>query len=230
MKKMVAIVGLLIGWLMAPLSAEELPHHKELMVVGTAEVVEGNVGRAREDAILTALKESVRIALQEFVPSTVLEENAFALDAEIFSRVTQYVETFKILSETGRRDGHEVLLQAQVDLHKLKNSLAAMGLLEDRSTGEEIVHIRMILGEVSRYPWYREFEDFLREDLDFVRSVRLRSVMMGAFTMEIELIGEIHPLLDAVKMREFEGFSVEITQAFEDQIMVRFKPREIPGS
>lgn len=230
MKKMVAIVGLLIGWLMAPLSAEELPHHKELMVVGTAEVVEGNVGRAREDAILTALKESVRIALQEFVPPTVLEENAVALDAEIFSRVTQYVETFKILSETGRRDGHEVLLQAQVDLHKLKNSLAAMGLLEDRSTEEKIVHIRMILGEVSRYPWYREFEDFLREDLDFVRSVRLRSVMMGEFTIEIELIGEIHPLLDAVKMREFERFSVETTQAFEDQIMVRFKSREIPGS
>jgi hypothetical protein len=230
MKKMVAIVGFLIGWLMAPLSAEELPHHKELMVVGTAEVVEGNVGRAREDAILTALKESVRIALQEFVPSTVLEENAFVLDAEIFSRVTQYVETFKILSETGRRHGHEVLLQAQVDLHKLKNSLAAMGLLEGRSTEEEIVHLRMILGEVSRYPWYREFEDFLREDLDFVRSVSLRSVMMGEFTMEIELIGEIHPLLDAVKMREFEGFSVEITQAFEDQVTVRFKPREIPGS
>jgi hypothetical protein len=88
----------------------------------------------------------------------------------------------------------------------------------------------MILGEVSRYPWYREFEGFLREDLDFVRSVRLRSVMTGEFTMEIELIGEIHSLLDAVKMREFEGFSVEITQAFEDQIMVRFKPREIPGS
>lgn len=225
MKKMVAIVGLLIGWLMAPLSAEDLPHHKELMVVGTAEVVEGNVGKAREDAILTGLRESVRIVLQEFVPSTVLEENAIALDAEIFSRVTQYVETFKILSETGRRDGHEVLLQAQVDLYKLKDSLTAMGLLEDRSTEEEIAHIRMILGEVSRYPWYREFEDFLREDLDFVRSVRLRSVMRGEFTMEIELIGEIHSLLDAVKMREFEGFSVEITQAFEDQIMVRFKRR-----
>lgn len=230
MKKMVAIVGLLIGWLMAPLSAEELPHHKELMVVGTAEMVEGNVGKAREDAILTALKEAVRIALQEFIPPTVLEENAVALDAEIFSRVTQYVETFKILSETGRRDGHEVLLQAQVDLHKLKNSLAAMGLLEAKSTGEEIVHIRMMLGEVSRYPWYREFEDFLREDLDFVRSVSLRSVMRGEFTMEIELIGEINPLLDALKMREFERFSVEITQAFDDQIMVRFKPREIPGS
>jgi len=225
MKKMVAIVGLLIGWLMAPLSAEDLPHHKELMVVGTAEVVEGNVGKDREDAILTGLRESVRIVLQEFVPSTVLEENAIALDAEIFSRVTQYVETFKILSETGRRDGHEVLLQAQVDLYKLKDSLTAMGLLEDRSTEEEIAHIRMILGEVSRYPWYREFEDFLREDLDFVRSVRLRSVMRGEFTLDVELVGGVEALLDTLTTREFEGFLVEIDQGREDRVMVRFRPK-----
>jgi len=230
MKRTIVVLGLLIMGIMAPLSAEELPHHKEIMVVGTAEIVEGNVGRAREYAILNALKESVRISLQEFVAPTVLEENAIALDAEIFSRVTQYVETFKILSETGRREGHEVLLQAQVNLQKLRNSLSAMGLVEDRGTDEEKVHIRMILEQVSRYPWYQAFEDFLGKDLDFVRDVRLRSVMTGEFTMEVELVGGIQSLLDALKNKQFEGFSVEINQTFEDQVVVRFKPREGSGS
>ncbi len=230
MKRTVTVMGLLIMGIMAPLSAEELPQHKELMVVGTAEMVEGNVGKAREDAILNALKEAVRISLQEFVPLTVLEENAIALNAEIFSRVTQYVETFKILSETGRREGHEVLLQARVNLHKLRSSLSAMGLVEDRGTEEERVHIRMILEQVSRYPWYRAFEDFLEKDLDFVREVRLRSAMTGELTMEVELMGGIQSLLDALKTKEFEGFSVEINQAFEDQVVVRFKPREGSGS
>jgi len=230
MKRTVTVMGLLIMGIMAPLSAEELPHHKELMVVGTAKMVEGNVGKAREDAILNALKESVRISLQEFVPPTVLEENAIALDAEIFSRVTQYVETFKILSETGRREGHEVLLQARVNLHKLRSSLSAMGLVEDRGTEEEIVHIRMILEQVSRYPWYRAFEDFLGKDLDFIREVRLRSAIPGELTMEVELMGGIQSLLDALKTKEFEGFSVEVNEAFEDQVVVRFKPREGSGS
>jgi len=230
MKRVVAIVGLLIAGLIIPLSAAELPQVKELMVVGSGEMVEGDVGKVRQDAILNALKEAVRISLLEFIPSSMLEENAIALDMEIFSRVTQYVQTFKILSETGKADRHEVLLQAQIDLHKLRDSLSAVGLLEEKVAQEEVVRIRMVLAEVSRYPWYREFEDFLREDLGFIRGVRLRSVMTGEFTMDIDLIGDIQPLLDALKIKEFEGFSLEIDQGLEDQVVIRFRSRETSGS
>jgi hypothetical protein len=230
MKKFVAIVGLLIVAVIMPLSAMELPPVKELMVVGSGEMVEGNVGKVRQDAILNALKEAVRISLLEFIPSSILEENVIALDMEIFSRVTQYVQTYKILSETGKAHGHEVLLQAQIDLHKLRDSLSVMGLLEEQVTQEEVVHIRMILSEVSRYPWYREFEDFLREDLGFIRGVQLRSVMTGEFTMDIELFGDIHSLIDALTTKEFEGFFVEIDQALEDQVMIHFRSREASGS
>jgi len=230
MKRVVAIVGLLIAGLIIPLSAAELPQVKELMVVGSGEMVEGDVGKVRQDAILNALKEAVRISLLEFIPSSMLEENAIALDMEIFSRVTQYVQTFKILSETGKADRHEVLLQAQIDLHKLRDSLSAVGLLEEKVAQEEVVRIRMVLTEVSRYPWYREFEDFLREDLGFIRGVRLRSVMTGEFTMDIDLIGDIQPLLDALKIKEFEGFSLEIDQGLEDQVVIRFRSRETSGS
>jgi len=230
MKRVIAVVGFLIVGAITPLSAAELPQVKELMVVGAGELVAGDVGKARQDAILNALKEAVRISLLEFIPSSLLDENAVALDTEIFSRVTQYVQTFKILSETGKADGHEVLLQAQIDLHKLRDSLSAIGLLGEKAAQGEIVRIRMVLVEVSRYPWYREFEDFLREDLDFIRGVRLRSVMTGEFTMDIELIGDIQSLLDALTTKEFGGFFLEIDQHLEDQVMVRFRPRETSGS
>jgi hypothetical protein len=225
MKRIVIIIGLLIVPLIMPLSAAELPPVKELMVVGSGKMVGGETGRVRQDAILNALKEAVRISLLEFFPSSILEENTIMLDMEIFSQVTQYVRTFKILSETGKADGHEVLLQAQVDLQKLKESLSAIGLLGEKVVQEEIVRIRMVLTEVSRYPWYREFEDFLRESLDFIRGVQLRSVMTGEFTMDIELIGDIQPLLDALTKKEFGGFFLEINQVLEDQVMVRFNPR-----
>jgi hypothetical protein len=230
MKRVIAVVGFLIVGAITPLSAAELPQVKELMVVGAGELVAGDVGKARQDAILNALKEAVRISLLEFIPSSLLDENAVALDTEIFSRVTQYVQTFKILSETGKADGHEVLLQAQIDLHKLRDSLSAIGLLGEKAAQGEIVRIRMVLVEVSRYPWYREFEDFLREGLDFIRGVRLRSVMTGEFTMDIELIGDIQSLLDALTTKEFGGFFLEIDQHLEDQVMVRFRPRETSGS
>ena len=230
MKRIVIIVGLLIVAVIIDLSATELPQVKELMVVGSGEMVAGNVGRARQDAILNALKEAVRISLLEFIPAPMLEENTVTLNMEIFSRVTQYVQTFKILSETGRDDGHEVLLQAQVDLHKLKDSLSALGLLGEKVVQEEIVRIRMVLAEVSRYPWYREFEDFLREGLEFVRGVQLRSVMTGEFTMDVELAGDIQSFLDALTTKEFEEFFLEIHQTLEDQVMVRFMPREASGS
>ena len=230
MKRVIAVVGFLIVGAITPLYAAELPQVKELMVVGVGELVAGDVGKARQDAILNALKEAVRISLLEFIPSSLLDENAVALDTEIFSRVTQYVQTFKILSETGKADGHEVLLQAQIDLHKLRDSLSAIGLLGEKAAQGEIVRIRMVLAEVSRYPWYREFEDFLREGLDFIRGVRLRSVMTGEFTMDIELIGDIQSLLDALTTKEFGGFFLEIDQHLEDQVMVRFRPRETSGS
>jgi hypothetical protein len=229
MKRIVIIGGLLIVAAIMPLSAAELPQVKELMVVGSGKMGEGDIGRARQAAILNALREAVRISLLEFVPSPILEENTVTLNMEIFSQVTQYVHTFKILSETERTDGHEVLLQAQVDLQKLKESLSAIGLLGKKVVQEEIVRIRMVLAEVSRYHWYREFEDFLREGLGFIRGVQLRSVMAGEFTMDIELIGDIQSLIDALTTKEFGGFFLEINQALEDQVMVRFKPREISG-
>lgn len=225
MKRIVITMGLLIVALTMPLSAAELPQVEELMVVGSGKMVEGDIGRARQDAILNALKEAVRISLLKFVPSRILEESTFTLDTEIFSQVTQYVQTFKILSETERADGHEVLLQAQVDLQKLKESLSTLGLLGEGAVQEEIFRIRMVLAEVSRYPWYREFEDFLREHLDFIRGVQLRSVMKGEFTMDIELIGDIESLLDALTTKEFAGFFLEINQVLEDQVVVRFEPR-----
>jgi hypothetical protein len=230
MKRIFTIVILLIVAGITSLSGQELPQVKELMVVGYGEMIEGNLGRARQDAILNALREAVRISLLEFSPPTVLEENAAALDIEIFSRVTEYVETFKIVSETGGSDGHQVLLQAQVDLHKLRSSLLDMGLLEQESSQEEVVQVRMILAEVSRYPWYREFEDFLREDLSFIKGVRLRSVMTGEFTMEIELVGDIRTLIYALATKEFDGFILEVNQTLEDQVVVRFRPRETLGS
>ena len=230
MKRVVAIVGLLFVAAIMPLSAAELPKVKELMVVGSGEMIEGDVGQARQDAILNALEEALRISILELITPSMLEENAIALDVEIFSRVTKYVQTFKILSETGKAHGHEILLQAQIDLHKLRDSLSALGLLEEKAAQEEVVRIRVILSEVSRYPWYREFEDFLREELDFIRGMRLRSVMTGEFTVDIDLAGDIQSLLDALKTKEFEGFSVEIDQVLEDQVMVHFRSRKTSGS
>jgi hypothetical protein len=219
------IVGFLIAWLIVSPSAGESLQVKEMMVVGTGVMVEGDVGRARQDAILSALKEAVRICLLEVVPSSVLEENAAALEMEVFSHVTQYVQTFKILSETGKPDGHEVLLQARVDLLKLRDSLSTMGLFERKAGQQEVVTVRMILAGISRYPWYREFEDFLRKDLNFIRGVRLRSVMTGEFTLDVELVGGVENLLDTLTAKEFEGFLVEIDQGLEDHVMVRFRPK-----
>jgi hypothetical protein len=230
MKRLVVIVGLLIGGFIGDPSAAELPHVKELMVVGSGQVVEGDVGRARQNAIVNALREAVRISLLDLIPSVALEENTVALDMEIFNRVTEYVQTFKILSETGKADRHEVLLRAQIDLHKLRDSLSAMGLLEEKVIEEEVVSVRVVLADVSRYPWYQEFEDFLREGLKFIRGVRLRSVMRGELTLDVEMIGDIAYLLEALTTREFEEFTLEVDQGLEDQIMVRFRSRETSGS
>jgi hypothetical protein len=225
MKRVIIIVGLLIMAVAVHLPAAEVPQAKELMVVGFGAMSEGDVGKARQDAIWSALRGAVRLSLSGVASSSVLEENAATLDLEIFSRVTEYVETFKILSETGRSDGHEVLLQARVDLRKLRDSLVAMGVLEVETAEEEVVRIRMVLVEVSRYPWYRELEDFLRQELEFIREIRLHCVMTGEFTLDVELVGNIQTLLDALTEKEFERFFLEITQDLEGQVLVRLRPR-----
>ena len=48
--------------------------------------------------------------------------------------------------------------------------------------------------------------------------------------MDIELIGDIRSLLDALAAKEFTGFFLEIDQALEDQVTVRFIPKETSGS
>ncbi len=105
-----------------------------------------------------------------------------------------------------------------------------MGLLEEKVAEEEVVSVRVVLAGVSRYPWYQEFEDFLREGLKFIKGVRLRSVMTGELTLDVEMIGDITYLLEALTTREFDEFTLEVDQGLEDQIMVRFRSRGNTGS
>jgi hypothetical protein len=54
--------------------------------------------------------------------------------------------------------------------------------------------------------------------------------MTGELTLDVEMIGDITYLLEALTTKEFEEFTLEVDQGLEDQIMVRFRSRGTSGS
>ena len=96
---------------------------------GVGEVVDGDRGIAREQAIEDALRKAVEQAVGTLVSSEAMAQHFQILRDRIYAQSQGYIQNYRILSENPETPLHQVTLQAAVAMGDLEKHLQDLGVL-----------------------------------------------------------------------------------------------------
>ncbi|MDE3117745.1 MAG: flagellar assembly protein T N-terminal domain-containing protein, partial [Nitrospirota bacterium] len=99
---------------------------------GTAGILGGDQGIARDNAIRDAQRKAVEQAVGTMIASETLVENFQVLRDSIYSKSQGYIQKYDIVKEGAQKDLYNVTISATVAVGPLKNDLGALGLLMAR--------------------------------------------------------------------------------------------------
>ncbi len=96
---------------------------------GIGDIASGSEGKARDAAIEDALRKAVEQAVGTFIQSETVVQNYTVVNDNILARSTGYVKKYDILSESKDGNIYKVKVRAEMSSEKLRDDLAAIGLL-----------------------------------------------------------------------------------------------------
>jgi len=131
--------GTVVFFLIALLSASGKAHGVE--AEGKGLIVNDDTARARQESLKDALKNAIQAGASSFLPRESLEENFELLDARIYSRASEFVNSYRILEEKDEEGLYKIKIEADVEEEELEKEIAALGLLHSPKQLPRIVVI-----------------------------------------------------------------------------------------
>ena len=107
---------------------------KTLQACGMAPVMDGNIGRAKTQALQDAQRNAVEMGIGTLIDADTIVSNAVLIQDRIYSRASGYVTDYKVTSEGVTPSGKavETCIEATVDTADIKDDLRAIGILKQR--------------------------------------------------------------------------------------------------
>ena len=125
-----AAMALLLGWLISsPAVAQKASAPQTMAVMGSSSVVKDKVDWARERAIASSLVSALERATASQLPMDSMIQNFHRINESILSKPDDFIEGYKVLTESRVANIYRVIVQATVSTQRLKQQLAAMGIM-----------------------------------------------------------------------------------------------------
>jgi len=104
-------------------------------------VVKDDTARSRHEALKDALKNAVQQGASSFLSRESMEENFELLDARIYSRASEFINSYRILEEKEEEGLYKIKIEAEVEGEELEKEIGALGLLRSPKQLPRIVVI-----------------------------------------------------------------------------------------
>jgi hypothetical protein len=125
-----------LAMILAIINAAQAAEHAEtdtFVVIGTAK--QGtDIAAARETAIADSLVTAVAVTARELLQESSLVENFTRLNEVLFDQASEYVQDYKVLTETSDKGAYRVLVKATVAHGKISKLLSDAGILKVQAT------------------------------------------------------------------------------------------------
>lgn len=100
---------------------------RKLIVTGSDSIRNNDKATAREVAIKTSLMAAIDVVLVEQLPIGVVVQNFAALSPFTFRNTDTFVLGYRVLSENSHHKQYRVLVEAVIDVNRLKQDLSHLG-------------------------------------------------------------------------------------------------------
>ncbi len=119
-------------WLVPSTQAQKRQADTTVLVVGSSTIKGDNMNAGREDAIDSGLVAAVSRVLIDVLPPETLSGSFQVLNDTIISRPDQFVQDYKVVTESRVGATYRLLVQATVSIKRLEVTLKAAGIRLDQ--------------------------------------------------------------------------------------------------
>ncbi len=103
-----------------------------LISTGIAQIVEGDVVRAQNEAIADAQKKALLQAVGMLMTFDLLEDRFASLKDTLFEQTTQYLQSYRVLYENTVGDYYRITLQSTIAFKELEEYLVNLQVLSPK--------------------------------------------------------------------------------------------------
>jgi len=124
-----ALITLIAFLIPGPTAAQPSKKSQTMAVMGSSSVIKNKVDWARERAIASSLVTALERATASQLPMDSMIQNFHRINESILSKPDDFIEGYKVLTESRVADIYRVIVQATVSIQRLQQQLAAMGIM-----------------------------------------------------------------------------------------------------
>jgi len=155
--------------------AEESASEKIVEVIGTCTIHGGNVAKARDQAIKNSLVSAVELTVADLLPLESMIQNFETLNEILYDNTSEFVEYYKVLTESASRNKYRVLVQATVSFDAIKGKLISADIKVYKKNLPNILFFiaEQNFDDISPRYWWSEDLTFVKGDTEIAMTEKM---------------------------------------------------------
>ncbi len=174
---------------------------------GSASVTDGDLARARSEAVREALQKAVEQVVGHWLIPQDAAENSQVLRERVTDQAERFIQEYRIVSETTVLDVHTVAVRASVLAGSLRKDLLELGLIRPARLNLPMTRISLTIRGIRTYGDYVKCRSMLQDRIPGIREISLREASWSLARFDIAAEGTV-PVL-AERLREKLGVDVQ---------------------
>jgi hypothetical protein len=198
-------------------SGDEEAPMQVVEVEGSSLVSGHDLARARNEALQDALQKAVMQAVGRFVVPQDMERKLQLIRERIAIKAEEFIQDYRVVSETTSLDIHIVLIRATVFAESIRKELHESGVIKREEQKTALTELSLTIRGIRTYSDYLRCRSVLKERLPGIRTVLPKEASWGVvrfdMTTDVTLaaITELIREKMATEIRHDGGLTLEAT-------------------
>jgi hypothetical protein len=213
-----ALIAALLAWAAGGVAhAQKAEDVRTVMVIGSAPVQGGQATAVRDAAIANSLMNAVALTAFESLSPEGFSENFKKLNEQLLDKPDDYIQDFRVLSETVSAKQHRVVVQTTVKARAIRERMAVAGLAGGKSAGVSASPIAFTVEGSGNLANFVKFRKVLG-GIPGVESIQVRDMKPNETTLVVTYKGASKDLAAALAQQSFDSFAVSVEEAGESAL------------
>jgi len=215
LKKTCVLLAVLMAWASGGVAdAQKAEEVRTVVVIGSAPVQGSQVTAARDAAIANSLMNAVALTAIESLSPEGFSENFKTLNQQLLDKPDDYIQDFRVLSETVIAKQHRVVVQATVKARAIRERMADAGLVGGKSAVVSASPMALTVEGSGNLTNFVKFRKALG-GIPGVESIQVRDMKPNETTLVVTYKGVSKDLATVLAQLSFDTFAVSVVEAGE---------------
>jgi hypothetical protein len=166
-------------------SSQEAASVQVVDVEGSSLVSGRDLARARNEALQEALQKAAMQVAGRFITPQDMERKSLLIKERIASRADEFIQDYRVVSETTALDIHIVSIRATVFAEGIRKELQELGMIRLEEPKRPLTQISLTIRGIRTYGDYLRCRSAMKERISGIRTILPREALWGEARFDI---------------------------------------------